>query len=143
MTRQFRASKSMFPHAPLPSERLAVSLGSTQSNNSLLLVLSAQKGSVYAQPLQRFATHPGQCLCHCPDLLGDALAEKIAEMHESGAVGAETEVDPMSSIGGAGGAAVGSEIGPSGTPMEYVSFLKGWFDMHESKKVLRRALFRP
>lgn len=52
-------------------------------------------------------------------------------MHENGALSAESDTEPAASSGGSGS-------GPTAaTPMEYVSFLHGWFDMHEAKKVRR------
>lgn len=73
-----------------------------------------------------------------PGLVGDALADKIVEMHESCTEGAELDADAS---GGTKGSTAG---GPSATPKEYVSFLRGWFDMHEEKKVneLCRILLR-
>lgn len=64
-----------------------------------------------------------------PGLLGDALAEKIVEMHESCTEGSGLGVD------GPGGVKDGAGKGSSATPKEYVSFLRSWFGMHESKKV--------
>lgn len=65
-------------------------------------------------------------------LLGDALADKIVEMHES-CVDAGGGVDGDSSVR-SDNRGVGS--GSPATPKEYVSFLRSWFDMHESKKVM-------
>ncbi|CAM9131219.1 unnamed protein product, partial [Ectocarpus sp. 4 AP-2014] len=79
-----------------------------------------------------------------PGLLGDALADKIVEMHEScsesGMVGTDTTGATTSAPGAGGGG--GRDSGAMGktssfasaTPKEYVSFLRSWFDMHESKK---------
>lgn len=86
-------------------------------------------------------------------LLGDALAEKIVEMHEScvesgldGGDAARPTTSASGSRGEAGGrresGGTSKSLASAATPKEYVSFLKSWFDMHESKKVLVTALHR-
>lgn len=79
-----------------------------------------------------------------PGILGDALAEKIVEMHEScaeirggGLEAAAGIVAAPAAGGGEGrdGGAVEKTSSAAATPKEYVSFLRSWFEMHESKKV--------
>lgn len=69
------------------------------------------------------------CFLCCLALLGDALTEKIVEMHESCANGGEGGAGASPGEGNVEG------LGTSATPKEYVSFLRSWFTMHESKKV--------
>ncbi len=74
-------------------------------------------------------------------------------MHESCAEGgAEAGDRAPSPIPGSGGgrrrdsgaapAAAPTTLASAATPKEYVSFLRSWFDMHESKKVMRPAAVR-
>ena len=71
-------------------------------------------------------------------LLGDALAEKIVEMHESCAESGLEGGDAAGPTGGSGGrresGGTSKDLASAATPKEYVSFLRSWFDMHESKK---------
>lgn len=67
----------------------------------------------------------------CVGLVGDALVDKIVGMHESCAEGSREEADAPT------GARRDTDRGSSATPKEYVSFLRGWFAMHEAKKVMR------
>lgn len=84
--------------------------------------------------------------CH-PGLLGDALVEKIVEMHESCAEirdgGVETTAGAGAApaaggVGGRDGEAAGKTSSAAATPKEYMSFLRSWFEMNESKKVNER-----
>lgn len=60
-------------------------------------------------------------------------------MHEScveSALDGGDTAGPTTSAPGSRGEAGGSKsLAPAATPKEYVSFLRSWFDMHESKKV--------
>lgn len=70
-------------------------------------------------------------------LTGDALAEKIVEMHESCSGGVTADRDSAALCGGVPGTGgAGAGLGSSVTPLEYISFLHSWLDMHESKKVI-------
>lgn len=79
-------------------------------------------------------------------IVGDALAEKIVEMHESCVESALDAGDTAGSTtpasgsrGEAGGrresGGASKPLASAATPKDYVSFLRSWFDMHESKKV--------
>lgn len=74
-------------------------------------------------------------LCR-PALLGDALTDKIVEMHES----CMNEGEGGASASTGEGKVEGLET--SATPKEYISFLRSWFTMHESKKVPPSNVFR-
>lgn len=70
-------------------------------------------------------------------LLGDALVDKIVEMHESCSENKYDRQDDSPANGAV--AAHGGESmtgkNASATPKEFVSFLRSWFAMHEAKKV--------
>ncbi|CAN0042899.1 unnamed protein product [Ascophyllum nodosum] len=65
---------------------------------------------------------------HARGPVGDALVDKIVQMHESWTERTGEEADAPA------GARCGTGRGPSTTPKEYVSFLMSWFEMHEVKQ---------